>query len=80
MQLIRAMYRWMTTNNSRIAVTRVTTDANVWADALSRGDVQAYNKATSDRVIPPDGNLWTPREFPVVGLLLAAAKAHRVES
>ena len=78
--LIRRMYRYMAAENVRARVFRITTHANVLADALSRGDMLGYLRAAALWKVPPPAEVWSARVFKNPPLLEQAAIRFRAQS
>lgn len=75
--LIRRMYRYMAAENVRVRVFRITTHANILADALSRGDMHAYLQAAASWTVPSPAEVWEARVFRNPPLLEQAAVRFR---
>ena len=71
------MYRYMAAENVRVRVFRITTHANILADALSRGDTRAYFRAAAAWIVPTPTEVWEARVFKNPPLLEQAAARFR---
>lgn len=74
--LIRRMYMYMAESNIRVQVLRITSEANVIADALSRGAVEALRLALEAYVPLDSEHAWQPRVFRDPPLMEQAALRH----
>jgi hypothetical protein len=61
--LIRRMYTYMAAENIRVRVLRISSEANVLADCLSRIDPQGYAAARREIPTPLPGDVWSARLF-----------------
>ena len=74
--LIRRMYRYMAAENIRVRVLRISSEANVLADCLSRKNAAGYAAARNQFQTPPPTDVWSPRRFSNPPLLEQAAKRY----
>ena len=78
--LIRRMYKYMAAENIRVKVLRISSEANVLADCLSRKNPRGYAAARREMVTPPPGEVWSPRQFSNPPLLEQAAMRYCSET
>jgi hypothetical protein len=78
--LIRRMYTYMAAENIRVRVLRISSEANVLADCLSRKDPQGYAAARREIPTPLPGDVWSARQFSNPPLLEQAAQRYSSET
>jgi hypothetical protein len=61
--LLRRMYAYLAAENIRVRVVRITSEANLLADALSRKQFALYDAARAAYVPPAAPDAWEPRVF-----------------
>jgi hypothetical protein len=61
--LIRRMYAYLAAENIRVRVVRISSEANLLADALSRKQYGLYQSARAAFRPPPAPEAWEPRVF-----------------
>jgi hypothetical protein len=74
--LIRRMYRYMAAENIRVKVLRISSEANVLADCLSRKNLRGYAEARKEFRTPPPTEVWSARRFSNPPLLEQAAQRY----
>jgi hypothetical protein len=72
--LIRRMYAYLASEHIRVRVVRITSAANILADALSRKRPDEYEAARANHVPPQAPDAWEPRTFRDRPLMEQAAR------